>query len=136
MAGAAAAVLAGLIGLAAVTAVQTRSNRDLRAASEKTSQALRAEKLANEKTSRALEAETRAMREKEQALAQIRGGADRAEAVLGFLKQDVLAATRPERQAGGLGMEVTVRKAIDAAEPRIAGHSRISRSPRRRSATH
>jgi tetratricopeptide (TPR) repeat protein len=45
----------------------------------------------------------------------------RAQAVLGFLKDGVLAAARPEDQEGGLGVEVTVRKAIDAAEPRIAG---------------
>jgi len=40
--------------------------------------------------------------------------------VLGFLKDDVLAAARPEGQEGGLGVEVTVRKAVDAAEPNIA----------------
>ena len=40
--------------------------------------------------------------------------------MLEFLKDDVLAAARPEGQDGGLGKEVTVRKAIDAAEPKIA----------------
>ena len=48
------------------------------------------------------------------------GVAQRAEAVLGFLKDDVLAAARPEGQEGGLGVDVTVRKAVDAAEPKIA----------------
>ena len=40
--------------------------------------------------------------------------------MLGFLKDDVLAAARPEGQEGGLGVDVTVRKALDAAEPKIA----------------
>ena len=40
--------------------------------------------------------------------------------MLSFLKDDVLAAARPEGQEGGLGMDVTVRKAVDAAEPKIA----------------
>jgi hypothetical protein len=39
--------------------------------------------------------------------------------VLGFLKEDVLAAARPEGQEGGLGTDVTVRKAVDQAEPKI-----------------
>jgi serine/threonine protein kinase/tetratricopeptide (TPR) repeat protein len=40
-------------------------------------------------------------------------------AVLEFLEEQVLAATRPEGQAGGLGKEVTIRRALDAAEPKI-----------------
>jgi serine/threonine protein kinase/tetratricopeptide (TPR) repeat protein len=45
----------------------------------------------------------------------------RAEGVLSFLKDDVLAAARPEGQGGGLGVGVTVHQAVDAAEPKIAG---------------
>ncbi len=105
--GAAMAVLAGVVGLAAVLAVQTRSNRAL--------------KVANEKTSRALEAETKAKADVQEALAQSEEARKRSEAVLGFLKNDVLASARPEGQEGGLGVEVTVRKAVDAAEPKIAG---------------
>jgi eukaryotic-like serine/threonine-protein kinase len=40
--------------------------------------------------------------------------------VLTFFEEQVLAAARPETQAGGLGINVTVRAAIDAAEPKIA----------------
>ncbi len=97
--GAAAAVLVGLVGLAAVAAVLSWSNRELKVANEKTREALRAETQANNETQKALK---------------------RAEGVLGFLKDDVLAAARPEGQEGGLGVDVTVRKAVDAAEPRIA----------------
>jgi eukaryotic-like serine/threonine-protein kinase len=92
MTGAAAAVLAGLIGLSAVAGVQARSNRELKKAKGET----------------------------EVALATSEEARRRAEAVLGFLKNDVLAAARPEGQEGGLGVEVTVRKAVDAAEPKIA----------------
>jgi serine/threonine protein kinase len=106
MTGMAAAVLAGLVGLAAVAAVQEQSNREL--------------KRAYIKTTDALDAETRARNEKEAALAQSEEARKRAEAVLGFLKNDVFAAARPEGQDGGLGKDVTVRKALDAAEPRIA----------------
>jgi tetratricopeptide (TPR) repeat protein/tRNA A-37 threonylcarbamoyl transferase component Bud32 len=106
MAGAAAAALAGLIGLAAVATVQDRSNREL--------------KTAYARVSSALDAETRARNDKEAALSQSEEARKRAEAVLGFLKEDVLAAARPEGQEGGLGKDVTVRRAVDAAEPRIA----------------
>jgi tetratricopeptide (TPR) repeat protein/tRNA A-37 threonylcarbamoyl transferase component Bud32 len=40
-------------------------------------------------------------------------------AVLDFFQDNVLAATRPEDQEGGLGREVSVRRAVDAAEPKI-----------------
>lgn len=43
-----------------------------------------------------------------------------AEAVLKFFQDTVLAAGRPEGMAGGLGKDVTLRKAIDAAETQIA----------------
>jgi eukaryotic-like serine/threonine-protein kinase len=45
--------------------------------------------------------------------------ASEAKAVLGFFEDKVLAAARPEGQEGGLGHEVTLRKAVDAAEPKI-----------------
>jgi eukaryotic-like serine/threonine-protein kinase len=43
-----------------------------------------------------------------------------AKAVLGFFRDKVLAAARPKGQKGGLGREVSLREALDAAEPRIA----------------
>jgi eukaryotic-like serine/threonine-protein kinase len=41
--------------------------------------------------------------------------------VLGFFADKVLASARPEGQDGGLGYEVTLRAAIDAAVPAIPG---------------
>jgi hypothetical protein len=41
-------------------------------------------------------------------------------AVLGFVEERVLAAARPKGQAGGLGHEVTLRQAVDAALPSVA----------------
>ncbi len=105
--GAAAALLAGLIGLGAVAVVQSRSKQELKAA--------------NQETSSAFVAEKNARNDATEALAQSEEARNRAQAVLGFLKNDVLAATRPEGQDGGLGVEVTVRKAVDAAEAKIAG---------------
>jgi tetratricopeptide (TPR) repeat protein len=43
-----------------------------------------------------------------------------ARAVLGFFKEKVLAAARPQGQEGGLGTDATIRAALDAAEPGIA----------------
>jgi len=43
-----------------------------------------------------------------------------AQAVLNFFREKVLAAARPEGMDGGLGREVTLRQAIDSAEPQIA----------------
>jgi tetratricopeptide (TPR) repeat protein len=112
--GAVAAALAGLVGLAAVAAVQTWSNRKLKEESRKTSLALQAE-------TEARNAATKARNVATEALAQSEEARRRAEAVLGFLKDDVLAAARPKGQEGGLGVAVTVRQAVDAAEPKIAG---------------
>jgi tetratricopeptide (TPR) repeat protein/tRNA A-37 threonylcarbamoyl transferase component Bud32 len=44
-----------------------------------------------------------------------------AKAVLEFFQERVLAAARPENQEGGLGIQATIRAAVDAAEPKIAG---------------
>jgi eukaryotic-like serine/threonine-protein kinase len=41
-------------------------------------------------------------------------------AVLGFFRDKVLAAARPEAEEGGLGREVTLRAVLDAAEPGIS----------------
>jgi serine/threonine protein kinase len=43
-----------------------------------------------------------------------------AKEVLAFFQDKVLAAGRPEGQEGGLGKDVTLRRAVDAAEPGIA----------------
>ena len=40
--------------------------------------------------------------------------------VLSFVENNIFAAARPPLQKGGLGREVTLRKALDAAEPNIA----------------
>ncbi len=117
MTGAAAAVLAGLIGLAAVAAVQARSNRELKKANGPRPSPI---STANARTSRTGRT-TKASGPREERLRSRRKSRKRAEAVLSFLKDDVLAAARPEGQEGGLGKDVTVRKAVDAAEPKIAG---------------
>jgi serine/threonine protein kinase len=77
----------------------TRDERD---------RALRAEGEARTNMVKALEEEKKAQE-----------SASEAKAVLGFFEDKVLAAARPEGQEGGLGHEVTLRKAVDAAEPKI-----------------
>ena len=39
--------------------------------------------------------------------------------MLGFVEDKILAAARPEGQEGGLGREVTLRKALEAALPQV-----------------
>src|SRR5262249_43665766 len=58
---------------------------------------------------RAVEAENQAKRSENE-----------ARTVLGFFRERVLSAPRPEGEEGGLGREVTLRAALDAAEPKIA----------------
>ncbi len=111
--GAAAALLAGLIGLVAVAAVQSRANAVLEGKNLQLT-------AANAATAQALTAIREEKLKTEAALVQSEEARQRAEAVLTFLKDDVLAAARPAGQAGGLGTEVTVRKAVDQAEPKIA----------------
>ena len=101
--------------------VQARSNLALEAKNLQLTQANAATTKAKNEAEAALAETTRRRRATEEALAQSEESRKRAEAVLTFLKDDVLAATRPEGQEGGLGKDVTVRKAIDAAEPKIAG---------------
>jgi pentatricopeptide repeat protein len=71
---------------------------------------------------RATRAEEKARAERDKAVAageQAQRAAAEAKAVLGFLLNDVLSAARPKGMGGGLGKDVTVRQAIDAAEPKI-----------------
>ena len=106
MTGSAAALVVAVIGLSAVAVSQSRARTALESALAETTDAKR-------------EAE-RALVQKASALAESEESRKRVQSVLTFLRNDVLAATRPEDQHGGLGREVTVRKAIDAAEPKIA----------------
>jgi tetratricopeptide (TPR) repeat protein len=113
MTAAAVGLLAGVVGLAALAAVQSKANRDLTEAHHTVSNSLVAEMKAKKDTEEALA-------QKGEALARSKESLRRAEGVLTFLKDDVLAAARPEKQEGGLGVGVSVRQAVDAAEPRIA----------------
>jgi serine/threonine protein kinase/tetratricopeptide (TPR) repeat protein len=49
-----------------------------------------------------------------------------AQKAVGFLQDFVLAAARPKGQQGGLGVDASIRAAIDAAEPRIGDRFRDS----------
>jgi tetratricopeptide (TPR) repeat protein len=57
----------------------------------------------------------------EQAEQQAKRSEADAQAVLDFFQDHVLAAARPKSQNGGLGIHATIRAAVDAAEPEIAG---------------
>ncbi len=89
MTAAAVAAVAAVIGLSAVLIVQTRAKADL---------------------ARSLARETAA---KDVALAK----EAETQAVLGFVQDRVFAAARPEGQAGGLGRDVSLRRALEAALP-------------------
>ncbi len=50
--------------------------------------------------------------------------AESAQAVLKFLQDEILTAARPEGQDGGKGKDITIRRALDEAEPKITGSFR------------
>jgi eukaryotic-like serine/threonine-protein kinase len=52
--------------------------------------------------------------------AEAKQAAAHAKVVLEFFQEKVLAAARPIGQEGGLGIDATIRAAVDAAEPQIA----------------
>jgi tetratricopeptide (TPR) repeat protein/tRNA A-37 threonylcarbamoyl transferase component Bud32 len=109
---AAAAGMAAVVGLAWVLSVQTRANELLRAKNQ--ALALAQQETMSERDQKAREA-TKAEAEEKKAQQK----AAESQAVLQFFQDKVLAAARPKDQEGGLGIEVTIRKAVDAAEPKI-----------------
>jgi eukaryotic-like serine/threonine-protein kinase len=92
--------------------------------------ATKAEAVAISLAKRAIIAEERSRLERDRAVAaeaEAKAEGDKAErsaaeakAVLGFFQDQVLSAARPEGMEGGLGKDVTIRKAVDVAEPKIA----------------
>ncbi len=112
--GGATALAAGVIGLAAVEFVLARANADLRNANSATT-------LAKNDALKALAETVKAKGAADLALTSSKESLQRTEAVLTFLKDDVLAAARPAGRSGGLSRAVTVREALDSAEPKIAG---------------
>jgi len=109
----AVAILAtATVGLTAgLVAVSTEKNRTELARQGEARQRMRAE--AGEKIARDKEKEARDQ-EKE-----ARDRELEARAVLDFVQDKILAAARPEGQEGGLGREVTLRKALEAALPQV-----------------
>ena len=127
---AAAAVLFGGLSLVALhqatRAVQAQ--REARAneakAKQSAKEAIRESEEAEQQRSQAKKAQQVALTNEATAKvseAKASDSAAEARAVLGFFENHVLSAARPEGLEGGLGWDVTLRKAIDAAEPKIAG---------------
>jgi serine/threonine protein kinase len=70
---------------------------------------------------RAAERDALAARDREaEQLQQAKKSEARAQAVLKFFQDKVLAAARPKGQEGGLGKDATIKAALDQAEPEIA----------------
>jgi eukaryotic-like serine/threonine-protein kinase len=79
--------------------------------------------LVNQQRDRAIKAEGEAksnLARAEEGERQAKQSESEARAVLSFFQDKVLAAGRPEGQEGGLGRNVTLREAVDAAESSIA----------------
>ncbi len=85
------AMMAAVLGLGAATVVQARVNDQLMNAKAMTDRALDETRRAKSDT----------------------------QATLKFFQDKVLAAARPKEQEGGLGIDATIRAAVDAAEPGI-----------------
>ncbi len=81
------------------------------------------EAIARDEEQKARDAAAEATRQRERAEEkerQANAATEEAKAVLAFFQDKVLAAGRPEGQEGGLGKDVTLRQAVDAAAPEIA----------------
>jgi serine/threonine protein kinase len=116
----AALLVAGVV-VSAALAVRARHAESLaRAEEHRARAAAEAERTAKQGEAdqrRQAEAQKRIAEEKEQ---QAKEAEAEAKAVLAFFQNRVLAAGRPQGQEGGLGKDVTLRNAVDAAEPGIA----------------
>jgi serine/threonine protein kinase/Tfp pilus assembly protein PilF len=95
---------------------ETKARRQAADADRARDAEMRQRQTAESERSRALQAE-RAARDEE---AKTKKSESETRAVLEFFQNKVLAAARPRDQEGGLGVEATIRKAVDAAEPNIA----------------
>jgi eukaryotic-like serine/threonine-protein kinase len=114
------AVLAlGLAGLAGFATVVTGKNRELDAKNlqlvGKNHELDRQRQAAEDERNRAVRAE-QAARDEE---AKTKKSEGETKAVLEFFQTKVLAAARPKDQDGGLGKDVSLREAVDAAESGI-----------------
>ncbi len=78
--------------------------------------ALKAENEAN--AQRALAEQQRGIAEEQREQAE--RSAREAQAVLAFYNTNVIAAVKPKSELGGLGIDVTITEAVDAAEPKIS----------------
>jgi serine/threonine protein kinase len=115
------ATAAALLLLLVVSAVVSSSLAVWALRAEK--QARTAEQAAVDERNRALTAEGEAKEQRDKAVAAEKAtkrSEEDTKAVLDFFQDKVLSAGRPEGQEGGLGNQVTLRKAVDAAEPEIA----------------
>ncbi len=120
-----ASAFAGLLiagaGISTAMAVRaTRAERAARRSAEgaraESDRATAAERVTALERDRAVVAEGWAKAEADKS----RRSAEESRAVLRFFQEQVLAAARPEGQDGGLGREVTIRRAVDAAVPKIS----------------
>jgi serine/threonine protein kinase/tetratricopeptide (TPR) repeat protein len=116
---AAAVLVFGLAGLAGFATVLAGKNRELDAKNVqlagRNAELDQQRRLAEDQRNRAIAAE-RVAREQE---AKSQRAEAEAKAVLEFFQTKVLAAARPKDEEGGLGIEATIRAAVDAAEPAI-----------------
>jgi eukaryotic-like serine/threonine-protein kinase len=109
----AATILVGMASVSVVATVVSATNRQLRVA-------YRAESKAKDEATvqRKVASNAEQLAKDNEARAEAR--MEEAKTVLAFFETKVLAAARPEGQGGGLGIDATIRAAVDAAEPMIA----------------
>jgi serine/threonine protein kinase/tetratricopeptide (TPR) repeat protein len=117
VAAAAVAILAGLIGLGAVTAVQARANAALRAAYDAKDQALAVTQQAQAQTQAALEQSEQARQRALSAEKTARSEADKARAVNDFLTQDLLTQAEPKNTAAE--DHVSLLEVLDRAAAKV-----------------
>jgi hypothetical protein len=116
--------LAGLFGWLGLKA--NREARHARTAEKRATDLVReattAKEDAKHEAANAVASEEKAKRQAENArnaAQEARDKEEEARAVLGFVRDKILAAARPIGEPGGLGHDVTLRKALEAALPQV-----------------
>ncbi len=115
----AAAVMVAVIGLGTLAAVTSQHNTRLALVNAELSKANQREREQTElATKRATELD-KANQQVQAEAENAKQSAEDANAVRNFFEEKVLSAARPKSQEGGLGVDATIRAAVDAAEPQI-----------------
>ena len=116
----AATLVVGLASAITLMSIVASNNQLLATKNSELETANQAERTARIETDRKRQVAEQAQAQAQRAQQIAESARQQSQSILTFLKNDILAAARPADGAGGLGVNTTIRAALDAAEPQIA----------------